>query len=72
MSYRPFNCCFGRIVLPAERLKEISEVAKDIDAFLIKPHPFESELRHLAILLDAIPNARLTRSNIYRILSDVN
>jgi hypothetical protein len=62
----------GRIVRPAERLKEISEVAQNVDTLFIKPHPLEREAHHLATLLDAIPNARMTRSNIYRILSDVN
>jgi len=62
----------GSIVKPAEKLKEISEIAKNVDTLLIKPHPFENEVEHLEILLDSIPNARLTFSNIYRILSDVN
>jgi hypothetical protein len=73
------QCCLdlstvesGRIVRPSERLKEISEVAQNVDTLFVKPHPFESEVHHLATLLDAIPNARMTRSNIYRILSDVN
>jgi hypothetical protein len=73
------QCCIdlstvesGRIVRPAERLKEISEVAQNVDTLFIKPHPLEREAHHLATLLDAIPNARMTRSNIYRILSDVN
>jgi hypothetical protein len=73
------QCCidlslveFGRIARVAERLKEIREVAQKVDTFFIKPHPFEDDAEHLAILLDAIPNARMTRSNIYRVLSDVN
>jgi hypothetical protein len=73
------QCCIdlstvesGRIVRPAERLKEISEVAQNVDTLFIKPHPLEREAHHLETLLDAIPNARMTRSNIYRILSDVN
>jgi hypothetical protein len=73
------QCCIdlstvesGRIVMPAERLKEISEIAQGVDTLFIKPHPFESEVHHLMALLDSIPNARMTRSNIYRILSDVN
>jgi len=53
-------------------LKEISEVAQNVDTLFVKPHPLEREAHHLATLLDAIPNARMTRSNIYRILSDVN
>jgi hypothetical protein len=61
----------GRIVIPADRLKQIRAVADQVDLLLIKPHPLEREARHLTALLDAIPNARMTRSNIYRILSDV-
>jgi hypothetical protein len=62
----------GRIARVAERLQEIREVAQMVDTLFIKPHPFEGDADHLAILLDAIPNARMTRSNIYRVLSDVN
>jgi hypothetical protein len=62
----------GRIVGVAERLEEIREIARKVDTLFIKPHPFEGDADHLAILLDAIPNARMTRSNIYRVLSDVN
>jgi hypothetical protein len=62
----------GRIVGVAERLREIREIAQRVDTLFIKPHPFEDDADHLAILLDAIPNARMTRSNIYRVLSDVN
>jgi hypothetical protein len=62
----------GRIVGVAERLQEIREIAQSVDTLFIKPHPFEDYADHLAILLDAIPNARMTRSNVYRVLSDVN
>jgi hypothetical protein len=62
----------GRIVGVAERLKEIREIAQTVDTLFVKPHPFEGDADHLAVLLDAIPNARMTRSNIYRVLSDVN
>ena len=61
----------GRVVGVAERLKEIREIAQEVDTLFIKPHPFEGDAGHLAILLDTIPNARMTHSNIYRILSDV-
>jgi hypothetical protein len=73
------QCCIdlstveaGHIVTPAERLEEIRAVAKNVDTLLVKPHPSENDRRNLAVLLDAIPNARITQSNIYRILSDVN
>lgn len=62
----------GHIVVPAERMKEISALAQSVDTLFIKPHPYENDTEHLAALLDAIPNARMTRANIYRILSDIN
>jgi hypothetical protein len=62
----------GHIVTPAERMNEISALAQSVDTLFIKPHPFETDTGHLARLLDAIPNARMTRANIYRILSDIN
>jgi hypothetical protein len=62
----------GRIVGVAEWLKEIAAIAQTVDTFFVKPHPFASDADYLDILLDAIPNARMTRSNIYRVLSDVN
>jgi hypothetical protein len=62
----------GHIVEPFERIAEISSLAQDVDTLFIKPHPFETGNGHLATLLRAIPNARLTHANIYRILSDIN
>jgi hypothetical protein len=72
------QCCIdlstveaSRIVKPAERLEAIRAAAQRVDTLLVKPHPSEKDRRHLAILLDTIPNARITLTNIYRILSDV-
>jgi hypothetical protein len=62
----------GRIVRPAERLDEICAVAQKVDTLLLKPHLFENDVRDLATLVNAVPSARMTQSNIYRILSDVN
>jgi hypothetical protein len=62
----------GCIAKPSERIKEIRAIAQSVDTLFVKPHPYDNDMRHIAILLDDIPNARLTRSNIYRILSDIN
>ena len=72
------QCCIdlsiveaGLIVKPGDRLEAIRAAARGVDMLLVKPHPLEKDRSHLAILLDAIPNARITLSNVYRILSDV-
>lgn len=62
----------GRIVEPAARMDDIRAIAKSVDTLYVKPHPGDQDMHHIAVLLDAIPNARLTRSNVYRILSDIN
>jgi hypothetical protein len=62
----------GRCAQPIEFLDEIKRVAESVSTLLIKPHPVEPNIRHLTPLLEQIPNAVLCRSNIYRILSDIN
>ena len=41
---------------------------RSVDLFLIKPHPYESDLRHLTQLADQIPNVAWTTSNIYALM----
>jgi hypothetical protein len=62
----------GSITKPEEFISEIRKVADGVDILLVKPHPYDTNPRHLDILLDAVPNARITCSHIYRILADVN
>ncbi|WP_315836231.1 hypothetical protein [Bradyrhizobium prioriisuperbiae] len=62
----------GRIVEPAARIDDIRAIAASVDTLYVKPHPGDQTMQHITVLLDTIPNARLTRSNIYRILSDIN
>lgn len=62
----------GRVVEPAARIDDIRAIAENVDTLYVKPHPGDQNMHHIAVLLDTIPNARLTRSNVYRILSDIN
>lgn len=62
----------GCVVTPADRIRDIRAVAETVDILLVKPHPYDNDVSHFDLLLNAIPNARITQSNIYRILSDVN
>lgn len=62
----------GCIAEPAAQINDIRAIAESVDTLYVKPHPGDSAMHHIAVLLDTIPNARLTRTNVYRILSDIN
>lgn len=62
----------GWLVAPAEHIDQIRAIAKNVEILAVKPHPYDDDPRHVEVLLNLIPNACLTRSNIYRLLSDTN
>jgi hypothetical protein len=55
----------GRIARPTDVLDKIRELAAGVDLLVLKPHPYEPELRHLAELADQLPNVAWTDANIY-------
>ncbi|VTU18870.1 hypothetical protein [Variovorax sp. PBL-E5] len=58
----------GRIARPIEVLDPVRELARSVDLLVIKPHPYEPDLRHLAELAAPIPNTAWTDANIYALL----
>lgn len=58
----------GKIARPIDALEEVRKLAQSVDLLLIKPHPYEPDLRHLARLAAQIPNAAWTDENIYALL----
>ena len=58
----------GEIACPIDFLDEIRALARSVDLFLIKPHPYEVDLGHLTRLADQIPNVAWTNSNIYALM----
>ncbi|MDM0038533.1 hypothetical protein QTH89_19030 [Variovorax sp. J22G21] len=58
----------GEIAHPIDGLDEIRELASSVDLLLIKPHPYESDLRHLTRLASQISNVAWTDSNIYALM----
>ncbi|MEO5738827.1 MAG: hypothetical protein ABIQ82_15385, partial [Variovorax sp.] len=58
----------GEIARPIDALEEIRELARSVDLLLIKPHPYESDLRHLTRLAGQISNVAWTDSNIYALM----
>jgi hypothetical protein len=52
-------------------MSKIRAVAEGVDMLAIKPHPYSATSQKLRKLSNEISNARITQSNIYRILSDV-
>lgn len=58
----------GEIARPVDVIEEIQALARRVDLLVIKPHPYEPDLRHLAPLADRIPNVAWTDANIYALL----
>jgi len=58
----------GEIARPVDVIEELQALAKRVDLLVIKPHPYEPDLRHLAPLTDLIPNVACTDANIYALL----
>lgn len=62
----------GEIARPADVLEDVRELAGSVDLLVIKPHPYEPDLRHLIQLAAQIPNAAWTDANIYALLCAEN
>lgn len=60
----------GQLVQPFDHLDQVKKVASAVDRFLIKPHPYETDNRHLDVLFSEIPNAVFCKANVYRLLAD--
>lgn len=58
----------GRLVNPADVVNRVAELAATVDLLAIKPHPYQENTAVLDDLLDRIPNAIKTESNIYAML----
>jgi hypothetical protein len=58
----------GEIARPIDAIGEIEALAARVDLLVIKPHPYEPDLRHLTALADRIPNVAWTDANIYALL----
>lgn len=58
----------GKIAHPIDVLEQVQELARSVDLLVIKPHPYEQDLRHLVELAAQIPNAAWTDENIYAML----
>ncbi|NDZ14497.1 hypothetical protein C7T35_18135 [Variovorax sp. WS11] len=58
----------GKIARPLDALEEARELAGRVDLLVIKPHPYEPDLRHLVELAAQIPNAAWTDENTYALL----
>jgi len=58
----------GRIARPIDALDKARELARSVDLLVIKPHPYEPDLRHVAELAAQIPNTAWTDANIYALL----
>lgn len=62
----------GKIARPIDALEEVRELARSMGLLVIKPHPYQPDLRHLVELAAQIPNAAWTDENIYAMLSADN
>lgn len=62
----------GRAMLPADVIAPLKQLAESVDLLVIKPHPYEPALHHLAAITRAIPNLAWTRENTYALLSANN
>ena len=62
----------GRMAQPDDFIDQVGALARTVDLLLIKPHPYERNLEHLARLAQAIPNAVWTDQNIYALLCAEN
>lgn len=58
----------GRLVGPADVVDRVAELAATVDLLAIKPHPYQQNTALLDDLLERIPNAIKTESNIYAML----
>jgi len=58
----------GTIARPIDAVDEVRALAHTVDVLLIKPHPYEQDMRHLARLAAEVPNAAWTDANIYALL----
>lgn len=62
----------GRTMHPASVIAPLKKLADNVDLLVVKPHPYESALHHLAPIARAIPNIAWTRENSYALLSAAN
>lgn len=62
----------GRTMHPASVIAPLKKLADSVDLLVVKPHPYELALHHLAPIARAIPNVAWTRENSYALLSASN
>jgi len=62
----------GRLASPVDFSDEIKQWARQVDLLLIRPHPAQSDTRHLYPLLEGVPNALLVNENTYSLLCASN
>ncbi|QNK75155.1 hypothetical protein H7F36_08140 [Variovorax sp. PAMC28562] len=62
----------GRTMHPASVIAPLKKLADSVDLLIVKPHPYEPALHHLAPIARAIPNVAWTRENSYALLSAAN
>jgi hypothetical protein len=62
----------GRLARPIDSLDRVRELAQSVDLLVIKPHPYEPSISHLAELASGISNAAWTTHNIYALLCAEN
>ncbi|CAN5894231.1 hypothetical protein BH11PSE13_BH11PSE13_35230 [soil metagenome] len=62
----------GRTMHPASVIAPLKKLAAGVDLLVVKPHPYEPALHHLAPVARAIPNVAWTRENSYALLSAAN
>src|SRR6202012_3669943 len=60
--------CDGRVARPVEALDAARVLASKVDLLVIKPHPYEPDLRLLEEFAAGLPNAVWTDANIYALL----
>jgi hypothetical protein len=62
----------GRTVSPENVIEPLRQLAQGVDLLVVKPHPYEPVMRHLAPIARAIPNLAWTRENTYALLAASN
>lgn len=58
----------GRLIRPDEFITQIRQWAQEVDLLAVRPHPAQTDTKHLHALLDSVPNAVLVGSNTYGLL----
>ena len=62
----------GRFIRLTDRLEALTEVARGYRHVLIRPHPLEPGAATLETVQAALPGARATRENVYRLIAHPN